>query len=681
MRIGASVRAVVTRPSSRRRIIAATRHRTPTLSRPQRRSPSTTARVTPQDIRRDVAAASALRAVEELRRAALAFESEFAEALSRSPPVRRESLRNLLHYLAVRRHDVREVQYMLARLGLSSLGRMESHVLASLNAVLDVLYRLAGRPVPADVREPPPIDFDTGRAVLTEHAIAVLGPPRQHGPTRIMVTLPSEAAADAALVADLVDSGMQLARINGAHDDQDAWAAMVRNVRAATRRHGARCLISFDLAGPKLRINAIEPGPAAARWHPRRNAYGEVIEAARVVLAATGAEAPANALPIDATVARRARAGDTIELTDNRGRERSLTVREATRGVLVCSADATAFVTPGIALTLRRNGKRVLRGAIGAIAAQPGVITLSPGDMFDLVLGDRPGRDAVRDERGVVTEPAFASCVLPEVFRAVRVGERVMFDDGKVIGTVHEVAEDRMRIHVAHCAGGRTRLRGEKGINFPDSELALPALTEKDRADLAFAARHANLVAMSFVQSTEDVEALLAELARLKAGHLGIVLKIETQRAFRDLPRLLIAAMRHPHVAVMVARGDLGVEVGFERLSEVQEEILWLCEAAHIPVIWATQVLESLSKGGMPSRAEVTDAAMAARAECVMLNKGPYIRETLRFLNDVLGRMQAHHDKKTALLRKLSISDIPAAARSPRPRAAVPAALREPRRP
>ena len=129
------------------------------------------------------------------------------------------------------------------------------------------------------------------------------------------------------------------------------------------------------------------------------------------------------------------------------------------------------------------------------------------------------------------------------------------------------------------------------------------------------------------------------------------------------LPLLLLSAMRHPPIAVMVARGDLGVEVGFERLSEVQEEILWLCEAAHVPVIWATQVLESLAKGGMPSRAEVTDAAMGGRAECVMLNKGPYIRETLRFLIDVLARMEEHQYKKTARLRKLRVSDVNGARR------------------
>ena len=185
------------------------------------------------------------------------------------------------------------------------------------------------------------------------------------------------------------------------------------------------------------------------------------------------------------------------------------------------------------------------------------------------------------------------------------------------------------------------------------------------------------MVALSFVQRPEDIEALLAELARPERRRSSASCsRSRRRRPSTDLPALLLAAMRHPPVAVMVARGDLGVEVGFERLSEVQEEILWLCEAAHVPVIWATQVLESLAKGGLPSRAEVTDAAMGSRAECVMLNKGPYIRETLRFLIDVLGRMEEHQHKKTSRLRKLRISDIPTAAPQNRSRRATPAANR-----
>src|SRR6266545_2375344 len=106
----------------------------------------------------------------------------------------------------------------------------------------------------------------------------------------------------------------------------------------------------------------------------------------------------------------------------------------------------------------------------------------------------------------------------------------------------------------------------------------------------------------------------------------------------------------------MIARGDLAIECGFERLAEVQEELLWLCEAAHVPVIWATSVLDSLAKSGMPTRAEVSDAALAHRAECVMLNKGPHILEAVSALDDILRRMQAHESKKTARLRALHLA-------------------------
>ena len=140
-------------------------------------------------------------------------------------------------------------------------------------------------------------------------------------------------------------------------------------------------------------------------------------------------------------------------------------------------------------------------------------------------------------------------------------------------------------------------------------------------------------------------------------NRLGIILKIESRQAFDHLPLIMMAALRHRPVGIMVARGDLAIEVGFDRLAEVQEEILWLSEAAHLPVIWATQVLETLAKTGMPSRAEVTDAAMSVRAECVMLNKGKYITDAVRFLDNVLHRMQAHQLKKRSMLRRLAVAN------------------------
>ncbi len=135
-----------------------------------------------------------------------------------------------------------------------------------------------------------------------------------------------------------------------------------------------------------------------------------------------------------------------------------------------------------------------------------------------------------------------------------------------------------------------------------------------------------------------------------------MVLKIETRRGFENLPDMLLTAMQFSCCGVMIARGDLAVECGFDRLAEVQEEILWICEAAHVPVIWATQVLETLARKGIPSRAEITDAAMSHRAECVMLNKGPNVVTALQLLDDILRRMQAHQDKKRSMLRALHLT-------------------------
>ncbi|HSO45282.1 MAG TPA: pyruvate kinase, partial [Rhodoferax sp.] len=134
-------------------------------------------------------------------------------------------------------------------------------------------------------------------------------------------------------------------------------------------------------------------------------------------------------------------------------------------------------------------------------------------------------------------------------------------------------------------------------------------------------------------------------------------LKIETLQGFENLPELMLAAMATKMAGVMIARGDLAVECGYERLAEVQEEILWCAEAAHMPVIWATQVLELMAKTGLPSRAEISDAGLGVRAECVMLNKGPYITQAIRTLDDILQRMGGHQAKKRPLLRALRAWD------------------------
>ncbi|WP_437605478.1 pyruvate kinase [Sorangium sp. So ce834] len=489
----------------------------------------------------------ALAAVEALRASAVEHEQRYRPLLEAVHPKHRAGATNLLHYLAVRQQDIRGLQRRLAALGLSSLGRLESCALASLDAVLGALDALARHPEPRAPGECP-TSFDSGAALLEEHARALLGEGRQGRQTRVMVTLPEDARKGE--LKRLLEGGMDIARINCSKGDADAWAELIERLRKAGQEVGVACKVLCDIAGPNPRVSKIGGGSA------------------RVALPESG-ERPRFWLCKDVKDVKRARAA----------------------------------------------------------------------------AGDADVEDALA-----------VSCTIPEVIDDLRPGHRVFYDDGRLGGTVTLVTEGAALVEVDLARQGGVKLKPGKGLNFPDSELGIAPLTPKDLEDLDFIARHADMVGLSFVRAPSDVERLQEELAARGAAHLGIVLKIETTPAFRQFPRLLLAAMRSEHVGVMLARGDMAVEMGFVRLAEVQEELLWLCEAALVPAIWATQVLESLNKTGVATRGEVTDAAMSSRAECVMLNQGENIVATVAFVVDVLKRMHEHQDKKRALMRPLSVS-------------------------
>ncbi len=577
-----------------------------------------------------------------VRELAVSLERQHADDFDAVPETHRDSARNLLHYLAVRSHDLRTEQQELSVLGLSSLGRAEAHVLATVDAVIARLGTDTDRThtLPDDLGRRGPTTA-RGERMLDDHTIEALGPPPpQHG-TRIMVTLPSEAAHDPAQVRDLVESGMDVARINCAHDTPEQWLAMAANVRRAADELGRPVKVSFDLAGPKLRTGPLPDQPGVVKHRPERDDLGRVLAPARFGFGDEPGDVPL-------TTTLEARPGDVLGFRDSRGRRRRLDVVHADGTRFEVVSDRTVYLTGGLEVTLRRAGATVGRATIADLPPRPGVLRLRRGDLLDLVPGDDPGSPATLEH------PARVSVDVPGLYEALRVGDPVLIDDGTIETIVRSVDRARIRLEVLHPE--RVRLRAAKGINLPMTDLVIPAITDTDRQALAVVAPVADLIATSFVGHPSDLDTLHADLDRLAAHHVGVILKIEHRRAFEALPELLLRSLRHPPSAVMVARGDLAVEVGYDRLAEVQEEILWLTEAAHTPVIWATQVLETLAKRGAPTRAEITDAALSGRAECVMLNKGPYIPETIRFLDNILTRMSRHQDKRTPLLRRLAVA-------------------------
>ncbi len=577
--------------------------------------------------------AHAIEQIDHLIEAVKGAEALAEERLQQVHPSFEASARNLVHYRELRRHDLRSLQKQLGHLGLSRLAKAEGHVLASLYTTKAILQSfLANKRIKI-----PRANFSikAGQKHVNRNAKALLGYRSKGRRTRIMVTLPSEAAIKYQMVHDLVGAGMNSARINCAHDGPEAWKQMIDHVRKASEKHQRNCKIFMDLGGPKIRTGPLEDGPAVVKFRPERDALGRPVNPARVWLSPNPSgiyKMPH--LPVTQEVVDQLAEGDRLRLKDTRAKERELIVTEKTDNGCWVTCDNTTYVTTGI--SVQKVGTD-FSFPIGEIPAAPLPLTLRIGDTLWLRGDGIPGRNAQYDEAGTLLSDAFVSITLPEILGKVKAGEPILFDDGKIGGIMREASADELKVEITYARATGTRLQADKGINFPVSDLGISGLTEKDREDLKFVAQHADGVNFSFVNRPEDVEDLLSTLKKIGAKDtLGITLKIETQAGFNQLTDILLTAMQVHPVGVMIARGDLAIEVGWEHIGRVQEEMLALCRAAHIPDIWATQVLERLAKKGLPSRAEITDAVMAQRADCVMLNKGPHILQAISLLDTIL---------------------------------------------
>jgi pyruvate kinase len=268
---------------------------------------------------------------------------------------------------------------------------------------------------------------------------------------------------------------------------------------------------------------------------------------------------------------------------------------------------------------------------------------LRTGDAIALV---RRLSDAKRSE-------AAMTCTIPAILDRLRAGDPMWIDDGSVGCVVERVQPDRVDLRITQASERGVHLRSDKGLNFPSTAIPAPALGSADHAALAALVDRIDILGFSFVREPADIAELQAELGRLGRPDLPLALKIETNEGLANLPALIVQAAGRQPTAVMIARGDLAVEIGYRRLAEMQEELLWLCEAAATPVIWATQVLDEFVKTGIPTRAEITDAAFAERAECVMLNKGPHVVRAVEVLDELIPLMEAHQTKKTSRMRAL----------------------------
>lgn len=583
------------------------------------------------------------------------------------------SATNLIHYLALKCLDIEQLKEDLSSIGLLNLETINPHVLASITASIHMLenlnrnYLITKENVPAgipslDKQKKGEFTINMMRKKASSNRKLLLGSLREQKTTHVMVTVGQEATESETLIIDLLKAGTTIVRINCAHGNPSVWSEIIRRVKKTSQMLEKQCRILMDLAGPKLRTDNLKPGPSVIKFSPKKSATGNVMFPAQVWLSHKGAGSPPVHLSPDAVLfiddeqfLNKLETGDALRFFDARGKRRMLKISKkfhvfsGTGFMAECSK--TTYVKSGTEMYIKGKKNKFSVGKVVDVPALEQFVRLRVGDLLTISRDISTEQD---ESNGSSLGSHRVTCSSGYLFDSVKPGDPIAFDDGKIWGVIQGTSLLEIIVSITHAGPKGTKLGSGKSINIPDSNIQFEGLTSKDLVDLEFVSTHADMVGISFVRDVHDIVVLRQELEKRKLRNLGIVLKIETKGGFEKLPLMLLEAMKSCNpLGVMIARGDLAVECGWERLADIQEEILSICGAAHVPVVWATQVLESLVKTGVPTRAEITDVASGRRASCVMLNKGKHVVEAVSTLDTIL---HSNTTKMKAELKPLVIS-------------------------
>ncbi|THU64494.1 hypothetical protein C4D60_Mb01t27040 [Musa balbisiana] len=562
-----------------------------------------------------------------------------------------DSAMNLCHHLALKCLDLQRLNEDLCSVGLQSLESIDPSVLPCIDTIIQLLELSVGTTTAGEEgRNERAAAASAMRERAFSHATALFGPYQDSGQVHVMVTAGKEAISNETLIADLLKAGADVIRINCAHDDPTVWSEIVRIARQSSASLGKSCRVLMDLAGPKLRTASLLVNKIAAVVSPESDDSGDTLSPARIWLCCDGRSPPSNEschaiLRIGQELFGELRVGDTVSFVDPTGGRRPVMVVEKyCRSGYVAECSEAAHISLGGTLHVDKEDKKV-SGQILKILTVERYITVETGDVLTLTRSCCVAENDLHDDRH---DSTMITCSSDHIFNSVKPGEPIAFDDGKIWGMIQAKNSNAIVVMIVQANAMGSKLGTKKSINLPKSDTKLlRGLTSKDLVDLHFVAANADIVGISFIRDANDMASVQRELEKRNVPALGLMLKIETREAVDNLPQLLLQAMQSSNpIGVMIARGDLMVECGWDQLGEIQKEIMAVCGAAHIPVTWATEVLDILIKSGFPSRAEITDVANAMKASCIMLNKGKHVVDAVAALDSMLCKLTDRRRKK-----------------------------------
>jgi len=560
------------------------------------------------------------------------------------------SIQNLRAYTYLRSKDITTLQEKLTNFGLSSLGRSQSCILSAINQDLIIVSALLG----VDTKELESHDnflsFKESQRIMEEKA-TVFGKLDSDLITKVMVTLPSEAKDSPSLIRELIATDTSVLRINTAHDDPIAWGKMAQTIQEENKLQNKETKIYVDLAGPKNRTGKIikntYPFKIGSKEGEKVEITSKILENTLTKRESKDGKSIASLVVEDGFYEEAFKHQDKIFIQDvERGKKQSfkLIVEE---GKLFAIIDKKVLILPTTIVKLKTK-RETLKSKLHNFIAQTEIIRLFREDSIIITPNEIDGYSNYNYEGTVYS--AIINCSNKEIFNYVKIGDNIFIDDGKIGCKIVKLLPIGLECNVFLAKEQGTTLKEEKGINFPDTDLVIDAITPTDKKIFANIVEYADILGISFAQSDKDIKELQDMLKEINKESVAIVPKIETKLALKNLPKILEQLLQGDKFALMIARGDLAIEVGFDNLPYIQEEIFNICEAAHVPVIYATQILEGKMKNNLPSRAEVIDAANAQRADCVMLNKGPFVVDTIVSIKNILKTVHGIFHKNKQLL-------------------------------
>lgn len=571
------------------------------------------------------------------------------------PKEQNQSLQNLEAYLKLRSLDITKLQNELTNLGLSSLGRAQSCVINSINQDIFILSQLLNKEYTQSDNDINALNYEDAKKIMLSNA-KVFGKQEESFKTRVMVTLPSEAADSPKLISDLITSGASVLRINTAHDNPTVWQTMAKFIQDENEKQNKQTKIYVDLAGPKNRTQKIEKIFTPFRigsWRSPKLVQILSNEDPTALTSAGYKDEEGNktaTLVVSQEFFKELKKATAITIDDFE-REKTQTyllIKEGEKFFIEADKKITIFENTTAELVYNKEDKESILSRLYNYELLPEEIRLFKDDKLIIaeknILGQADFEYQDEIYKGII------SCSNKEVFPYIKTGDEIFIDDGKIGCKVIGSNDLGLICQVFLAKANGTVLKEEKGINFPSTDLQIDAITDTDKVNFETIVEFADIIGLSFAQTKEDIKILKELLTAKGKTTTAIAPKIETKTALRNLPEILKELIIWDNFALMIARGDLAIEVGFDNLPYIQEEILNICEAAHVPVIYATQILEGKMKNNLPSRAEVTDAAFAQRADCVMLNKGPYVTDTVIILKNILRQMHTLFAKNRQLL-------------------------------